>query len=225
MSSQDLKTQAIVLRRTNYGEADRILNILTPQGKMAVMAKGVRKEKSRLAGGIEMFCLSDIVVHQGKSEFAILTSAKMNKFFKNLLSDYVRMETASEILKKVSKAAEAVDSPEYFSVLLECFEALNNGADTEVVLAWFYLNLVRISGEQINLYIDTDGEKLKAGSRYSFDTMERALSKNVSGKISTNEIKVLRLMLSADLPLVLKVRTDEFDLSEISYIARALAQI
>ena len=77
MSSQDLKTQAIVLRRTNYGEADRILNILTPQGKMAVMARGVRKEKSRLAGGIEMFCLSDIVVHQGRSEFAILTSAKM----------------------------------------------------------------------------------------------------------------------------------------------------
>ena len=225
MSSQDLKTQAIVLRRTNYGEADRILNILTPQGKMAVMARGVRKEKSRLAGGIEMFCLSDIVVHQGRSEFAILTSAKMNKFFKNLLSDYARMETASEILKRVSKAAEVVDSPEYFSVLLECFKALNDGADTEMVLAWFYLNLVRISGEQINLYTDTDGEKLVAGLRYSFDTMEKALSKNTSGKISTNEIKVLRLMLSANLPLVLKVRMDDFDFPEISYIARALAQI
>lgn len=225
MSGQDLKTQAIVLRRTNYGEADRILNILTPQGKMAVMAKAVRKERSRLAGGIEMFCLSDIVVHQGKSEFAILTSAKMNKFYKNLLADYVRMETAAEMLKRVSKAAEAVDSPEYFSMLTQCFEALNDGADTEIVSAWFYLNLLRISGEQVNLYMDTDGEKLVVGEKYSWDTLERALVKNPNGKISTNEIKMLRLMLTAKLPLALKVKAGSFDLSEILYIARALSQI
>ena len=31
----DIRTHAIVLRRTNYGESDRILNLLTPEGKMA----------------------------------------------------------------------------------------------------------------------------------------------------------------------------------------------
>lgn len=51
----DLRTQAIVLRRTNYGESDRILNLLTPEGKVSVIARGVRKEKSRLAGSIELF--------------------------------------------------------------------------------------------------------------------------------------------------------------------------
>ena len=51
-NSRDKRTQAIVLRRTNYGEADRILQLLTPEGKKSVMAKGVRKEKSKLAGGI-----------------------------------------------------------------------------------------------------------------------------------------------------------------------------
>lgn len=63
----DLRTRAIVLRRTNYGESDRILNLLTPEGKVAVLAKGVRKEKSRLAGGIELFSISDVVIHQGRS--------------------------------------------------------------------------------------------------------------------------------------------------------------
>lgn len=66
MSTQ--RTQAIVLRRTNYGEADRILQLLTPLGKMSVMARGVRREKSRLAGGIELFGVSDIVVTTGKGE-------------------------------------------------------------------------------------------------------------------------------------------------------------
>ena len=45
-----LRTFGYVLRRTNYGEADRILNIITPSGKISAIAKGVRKEKSKLAG-------------------------------------------------------------------------------------------------------------------------------------------------------------------------------
>jgi len=49
------KTKAIVLRRTNYGEADRIIQFITPVGKISAIAKGVRREKSRLAGGIELF--------------------------------------------------------------------------------------------------------------------------------------------------------------------------
>ena len=48
------RLRAIVLRRTNYGEADRILQLLTPKGKRSVMAKGVRRERSKLAGGIEL---------------------------------------------------------------------------------------------------------------------------------------------------------------------------
>ena len=62
------RTRAIVLRRTNYGEADRILQLLTPDGKKSVMARGVRREKSRLAGGIELFAVSDVVIGEGKGE-------------------------------------------------------------------------------------------------------------------------------------------------------------
>lgn len=61
-----VRSQAIVLRRTNYGEADRILQLLTPDGRRSVMARGVRKEKSKLAGGIELFAVSDVVIGEGK---------------------------------------------------------------------------------------------------------------------------------------------------------------
>ena len=57
----NLTTPAIVLRRTNYGEADRILTILTPEhGQQAVIARSVRKEKSKLAGGIELFAVCEL---------------------------------------------------------------------------------------------------------------------------------------------------------------------
>jgi len=48
-----INTHGIVLARTDFGEADRILTFLTPDnGKVKAIAKGVRKQKSKMAGGI-----------------------------------------------------------------------------------------------------------------------------------------------------------------------------
>ena len=48
MANKDIKTIGYVMRRTNYGEADRILDIITPQGKIAAIARSARREKSKL---------------------------------------------------------------------------------------------------------------------------------------------------------------------------------
>jgi DNA repair protein RecO len=54
-------TKGIVLSRRDYQEADRILSVLTPDnGKVSLIAKGVRKPKSKLAGGIELFSVSQL---------------------------------------------------------------------------------------------------------------------------------------------------------------------
>ena len=79
------RMKAIVLRRTNYGEADRIVQLLTPLGRRAVMARGVRREKSKLAGGIELFAVCDVVIGKGKGELGVLTSARADQFFRHIL--------------------------------------------------------------------------------------------------------------------------------------------
>src|SRR3954469_2246628 len=111
-----IRTRAIVLRRTNYGEADRILQLLTPEGKRSVMAKGVRREKSRLAGGIELFAISDIVITQGKGDLGILTSARLVQFYRHIMEDYDTMQFAYEVIKQVTRASEMVDEPEWYDV-------------------------------------------------------------------------------------------------------------
>ena len=61
-------TQAIILKRINFGEADRILTAITPEyGKISILAKGVRRSKSKLAGGLELFSVTDIGFINGKS--------------------------------------------------------------------------------------------------------------------------------------------------------------
>jgi len=54
-------TSAIVLSRINFGEADKIVTFITPSsGKLSCIARGARKIKSKLAGGIELFSVNTI---------------------------------------------------------------------------------------------------------------------------------------------------------------------
>lgn len=201
----DLRTQAIVLRRTNYSESDRILNLLTPEGKIAVLAKGVRKEKSKLAGGIELFSVADVVVHQGRSNLGTLTSARMQCFYSNILSDFTRLELASEILKKSEKASEQIDNPDYFDFVNQALAGLDRKSSPEVVRAWFILNLAQAMGEEINLSADINEESLIAESHYLWDHAEGALRPDPHGLIGAAEIKLGRIILTSRLEIVLRI--------------------
>ena len=202
----ELKTRGYVLRRTNYGEADRILGIITPEGKVSVIAKGVRRPKSRLAGGVEIFTLSDIVVRFGKSELGTLTGARMVEYYGGILKDYGKMALASEILKKVERASESSDSAEYFELARESLTAIDRGVRLDVVDVWFRLNLMRVMGEEPNMYRDIAGEKLKEDRMYDWNVAEGAFEERGSGGYGADEIKIVRLMLTAKLDVVLRVK-------------------
>ena len=218
--SSDLRTLGYVLRRTNFGEADRILNLITPEGKISAIARGVRKEKSKLAGGIEMFSLIDINIHHGRGDLAVVTGAKMLKYHSNLVTGLEKMELAGMILKKISLAAEHTDNPEFFTIVDQTLSALQAGVVSDLVEAWFWLRLAKASGEEVNLYFDTDGKKLSEDEKYSWDTIESALSKNPNGLIGANEIKMMRLLVTADLLVATRVKTG-VKMPEILHIARS----
>ena len=219
---RDKRLMAYVLRRTNYGEADRILNLITEEGKITAIAKSVRKEKSKLAGSVEMFSLIDMNLYFGKNGMAIVTGAKMMKFYGNLLKELPRMELATMMLKKISIAAESTDTSEYFVILDAALRVLNAGAEAGIVEAWFLLNLARVMGEQVNVYRDTDGEKLAENVRYSWDKMEKALVKNASGEIDADAIKIIRLMLTTKLDVAMRVKGISEKVPVILDIARCV---
>lgn len=221
----DIKTLAYVLRRTNYGEADRILNIITPGGKMSAIAKGVRKEKSKLAGGIEMFSLVELNIHSGKSDLWTITSAKMLKYYSNLLVDLEKMELMAMILKKISVAAENSENEEYFKIVDQTMKALDRGVFNEITEAWFYLNFAKAMGEQVNLFFDLDGDKLSETERYSWNAMEGALFKNSSGEVNAEVIKTMRLMLAAGLDVAVRIKGVTRYMTTILGIAKAINKI
>ncbi|MFZ2051498.1 MAG: DNA repair protein RecO, partial [Solirubrobacteraceae bacterium] len=72
-----IKTEAVVLRSIRYGEADRILHLYTPaRGRLAAIAKGVRRTHSRFGGRLEPFFRIGIEMHEGRGELMTVTGAQ-----------------------------------------------------------------------------------------------------------------------------------------------------
>ena len=224
---RDIRTKAIVLKRTNYGEADRILQLLTPEGKKSVMAKGVRREKSKLAGGIELFSVSEVVIHEGKGELGILTSAKLLEHYDAFVGDVELLDLGGQLMREASKRSEQVESPEFFNILRQSMQAAQKhaaeGAETrwkELVWAWAIMNMLRASGEEINLKFDANGEKLSPELQYSWDVESAALSPRDGGRISADHIKMMRVMSSTPLEITTKVAGYGTLMDEICYIVK-----
>ena len=198
-----IRTKAIVLRRTNYGEADRILQLLTPnEGKLSVMARGVRREKSKLAGGIELFARCDVTVATGRGELGILTGARLEIFYSHIMSDYDRLQFGYDAIKQLSKAADNMDEPAFFDLLDQCFASLNDmNVPLEITKAWFWLQLAILLGVGLNLSTDAEGMKLVEDATYNFSEHDHAFVFHEGGNFTSDHIKVLRV-LSAQSPKV-----------------------
>lgn len=231
MPNKDCRTLGIILRRTNYGEADRILSLITPFGKISAMVKGVRKAKSKLAGGVEMFSLTDLNIHQGRGKLGTVIGAKMVEYYgTGILMDFERMELAAMILKKVDRATEEVEDLEqignnnaedFFGIAKQSLKALNDGVDVRLVTSWFGVNFLRASGEEMNLYRDANGEKLRADLRYNWNVVEGAFENVKDGEFGADEIKLLRLMMALELKKVQSIKVDDEILTKICGIIKS----
>lgn len=221
-----LRTTAIVLRRTNYGEADRIVQLLTPAGKKSVVARGVRREKSKLAGGIELFAVSDVVINEGKGELGILTSARLVEFYRHILEDYDTMQFGYEVIKQIGRAVESVDESEWYDVLAEVLQALNRiDISRQLIQTWFYLRFAGLMGHGLSLTHDIDGQRLQSESRYRYDVGEKGLRLDDRGDLTAYHIKYLRLINAKPLLAVAQVGGVDDVLPECWFVARQHAAL
>src|SRR5690606_35881161 len=88
-------TPAVVLRSIAYGEADRIVTLLTEsRGKVALMARGARKSARRLAGALEPYAIVEAEIAMGSGDLGRLAQARVLRAFPGVLADLERMSVA-----------------------------------------------------------------------------------------------------------------------------------
>ncbi len=209
---QQVITQAIVLRRTDFQEADRILTLLTSgYGKVSVIAKGVRRARSKLAGGIELFSVSEVTFIPGSKDISTLVSTRLKIHYGNIVKDINRTMMGYEFLKCINKTTEDAAEAEYFELLAVALEGLNDlNLDQKLVEAWFFLHLLRENGRTPELQRDAAGGELGQAESYNFDFDAMSFHAHDNGQFTPNHIKLLRLAVRAQSPQILgKVRDIE----------------
>lgn len=194
-----ISTKAIVLRRTNYGEADRIINVFTSDhGKVSAMARGVRKPKSKLAGGIELLSVGSIGLYQGKGSLYTLTSSRMDEHFGEIIKDYDIMQYAYTALKLTDKLTDDEAGPEYFVLLRDALKMFDeNPKKKEIVFCWFLLQIMKLNGSLPGLVSEVEGADLRADGRYRFSVEDGGFFASNSGEYQANEIKAWRVFAQA----------------------------
>lgn len=226
---KQLVARAIVLSRTDFGEADRIITFLTPDnGKLRLIARGVRRAKSRLAGGIELFSVSDITYMMGKSGrdgLGTLISARLDTHYGHIVQDILRVQLGYDLIKLLHKITEDEPESDYFDLLQQAFAGLNGDLDVDVIRLWFMAQLLRLSGSSPNLATDTAGAKLVADALYNFDFDSMAFAPHPAAHLSAAHIKVMRLLFNMpDLATLRQIQGIAHLLPDIAPLLHAMRQ-
>ena len=209
-------TRGIVLRRIDYQESDRILTVLTPdKGKISLIAKGARKAKSKLAGGIELFSVSDITFVKGKKDIGTLTSSRLLKHFPRISQDLDRTMLGYEMLKYIDRITEEASEEGFFTLLASSFDGLDClELNIAVLQLWFFLHLLKETGYVPDLRIDTTDTPLKESENYNFDFDAMRFARHSSGHYKGAHVKLMRLVLSVVEPIKLSkviIKSDILD--------------
>lgn len=141
------RTRAIVLRRRDIGETDRALTVLTEKyGKLRVVAKGTRRPGSRLAGHLEPFCVSAILVAKTRG-MGIVSQAELIESFQTLRASEATIATAGYIAELLDLLLpDEQPHAHVFELTHASLKLIDHGRDRHAVAMIFAMGLLRDLG-------------------------------------------------------------------------------
>lgn len=147
------RTEAIILRRRDFGEADRLLTLYTrDRGKIRVIAKGARKPQSRKTGHVELFMRTRFLIAEARN-LDLITQAEMVEAYPALREDLVRTTYASYAVELLDRFTPEEDkNPQLYDLLAEALRWFA-ATDQPLLVARFYeLHLLQLAGFRPQLF-------------------------------------------------------------------------
>lgn len=210
------QTEAIVIRRTNLGEADRILTLFTRDlGKIRAVAKGVRRPQSKLGGHVELLTHSRLMLARGRS-LDIITQAQTITNFLPLKDDLERTACGLYVAELVDAfTAERAEDPALFDLLVDILAHLAQSPRTDIVLRYAELQLLSQVGYRPELQRCGDCKAPLQPRTNFFSPSHGGVLCHICGyheprarPLSLNALKVLRFWQSCDFATAEKVKLD-----------------
>jgi DNA repair protein RecO (recombination protein O) len=120
------KAEGIILKRKNFSEADKLITILTRhQGKIVVIAKGIRRIRSKKSAHLELFNVVSLFLAEGRN-FDIVTEVQSLETFPELRLDIHKIAYCYELVEVVDKLCPDHQEVEFvYEQLLNVIRKLN----------------------------------------------------------------------------------------------------
>ena len=135
-------TDAIVLSRFELGEADRVVTLITPEhGKLKAIAKGIRRQKSRIGGSLEPFAELRVQLARGRT-FDVVTQVAVANPWLRLRDRLDSAATAWYIAELADRSLEERHAAEpLYALLRRAYELLDAGMAPGRVARWYEMRL------------------------------------------------------------------------------------
>jgi DNA repair protein RecO (recombination protein O) len=182
------------------GEADRLMTVFSKdRGKLRVIAKGVRRPRSRKAGHLEPFTRVQLMLARGR-ELDIITQADAVDLYPQICGDLMRLGQAAYVVELLDACTiDRDDNSALYRLLVNTLERLAVDVDPEVVLRYYELRLLELSGYRPELFHCLGcGEEVRPEDQF-FSPQEGGVICKRCGQdrmgiqsLSLNALKVLR---------------------------------
>jgi DNA repair protein RecO (recombination protein O) len=225
------RLEVIVLHRSDVGEADRLLTVLSRErGKLRLNAKGARKVGSRKSGHVELFVRSRMLIARGRGEIDIVSQVETLDAYRGLREDLTRSTYAHYAVELIDAfAEEGSEQPELFDLLAEMLKWIETTSNLPLTARYFELQLLALAGFQPQVFTCADkGEPLQEIAPDEFYGWSPASGGAVcpthtagradSSRLSLNALKVLRHALRSDYATFTALTLREGVLSEVEQV-------
>ena len=226
-------TKAIVLKREPWSENDtRVVLYTKEHGKLDLIARGTRKIKSKLAGHLEPFCLSNIMVVHGKS-YNYIGAAVSENCYSNIKQDLdklIQVGQALNILNSLIK--ENLKDESIYDILAAYLKTINqkllDSSMTELLTSFFILKLLVLMGHKPELYTCVVCKNKITPGANRFDLLKggvictqcknKGINENNQLTISDDCIKILRLAIKENFTKIKMLKVNNLIQKEVNKI-------
>lgn len=223
-----IKTQGIVLKQINLGEADKIITLLTQElGKIQTVVHGARKPKSKFLSSTQIFSYSEFVLYKGKSLYTV-NQSEVKESFQGLLNDLYTLTYGSYMVELVDVLTQDEEiNVDILSILLKTLYLLcDSSIDREFLIRAFELKSMGISGFMPNLSSCSVCRNDSAHITRFSSSLGGVICENCSGhdkyslKVDASTISIMKYLLYNNMEKIRSIKISKQNLDEMKKIMK-----
>ncbi len=213
------KVEGLIIKETNFGETSKIINILTEDGIIGVMAKGAKSIKSPLRSFTLTLTYAEFNIYYHEDKLSTLKSADVINDFAAIKKDITLISYMTYLCDLASQVMKQNNNPDIYKMLISSLNKINNGLNPVIISNIYELKLLDYLGVGINF-----NECAKCGNNTDIITIDPDIGGYICKNCYENEIiyddktlKMLRMYYLVDINSISDLKISDVVINNINY--------